>query len=339
MEFGLWVEPEMVNPDSDLFRAHPDWALQVAGRPLLTMRNQLVLDVARPEVSAYLYERLAALLDATPIAYLKWDMNRDLTQAGDALGQPAYRGFVVALYALLDRLRQAYPAVEIEACASGGARADFGMLPFVHRYWTSDLQRRRLAPDHPARAAARRPNCSARTSVRRPRTPPAASSCSTSAPPSCCRATSASNSTSANSPTPSAPPCANGSPLQAPARRPARRATVWRGQAGDGIHLAAHGDADARQVIVFVYRITPTDHRYTPALRLPFLDATVSYDVTLIRHDADETPYSPLTADRPNTEAVGEAPAIHGAWLAQRGLPLPRMWAESALILRLRVSE
>ena len=116
-------------------------------------------------------------------------------------------------------------------------------------------------------------------------------------------------------------------------------ATVWRGQAGDGIHWQAHGDADARQVIVFVYRVAPTDHRYTPALRLPFLDASSAYDVTLIRHDADETAYSPLAADKPNAEVDDAASAIHGAWLAQRGLPLPRMWAESALILRLRVRE
>ena len=73
MEFGLWVEPEMVNPDSDLFRAHPDWALQIAGRPLLTARNQLVLDMARQDVSDYLFTTISKLLNILPISYLKWD--------------------------------------------------------------------------------------------------------------------------------------------------------------------------------------------------------------------------------------------------------------------------
>jgi alpha-galactosidase len=90
MEFGLWVEPEMVNPDSDLFRAHPDWALQIAGRPLLTARNQLVLDIARPEVGDYLFDQIAALLRDLPIGYLKWDHNRDLVGAGGAKGRARY---------------------------------------------------------------------------------------------------------------------------------------------------------------------------------------------------------------------------------------------------------
>ena len=88
MEFGLWVEPEMVNPDSELYRAHPDWALATPGRPVITARNQLVLDMARPEVGDYLFEKIAALLADLPISYLKWDHNRDLTTAG---AQPRYR--------------------------------------------------------------------------------------------------------------------------------------------------------------------------------------------------------------------------------------------------------
>jgi len=138
MEFGLWVEPEMVNPDSDLFRAHPEWALQVAGRPLVLGRNQLVLDLARPEVAADLFAKLDALLGGHPIAYLKWDMNRDLAQACEASGRAAYRRQTLALYGLLDRLRERHPQVEIESCASGGGRADFGVLARTSRIWTSD---------------------------------------------------------------------------------------------------------------------------------------------------------------------------------------------------------
>ncbi|MGL4314700.1 MAG: alpha-galactosidase, partial [Sphingomonas sp.] len=135
MEFGLWVEPEMVSPDSDLFRAHPDWVLQVPDRSPLTMRNQLVLDMARAEVSDYLFDALAALLQSLPISYLKWDHNRDLTHAGVT---PRYRQQVLATYALLDRLRAAFPNVEIEACAGGGGRIDAGIAARTHRFWTSD---------------------------------------------------------------------------------------------------------------------------------------------------------------------------------------------------------
>ncbi|MFO1037906.1 MAG: alpha-galactosidase [Geminicoccaceae bacterium] len=138
MEFGLWVEPEMVSPDSDLFRAHPEWALQVQGRPLLTGRKQLVLDLGRAEVVDHLFTALDEVLRGAPISYLKWDMNRDLTAAGDATGRPGYRKHVLGLYALLDRLRAAHPEVEIESCASGGGRADYGILRRTHRIWTSD---------------------------------------------------------------------------------------------------------------------------------------------------------------------------------------------------------
>jgi alpha-galactosidase len=138
MEFGLWVEPEMVNPDSALFRAHPDWALQASGYPLSLGRNQLVLDIARPEVSDYLFDKLSTLLRENAIAYFKWDMNRDLSQAQNAQGHMAYGAQVHALYALLARLRQAHPQVEIESCASGGGRMDLGVLRHTQRFWTSD---------------------------------------------------------------------------------------------------------------------------------------------------------------------------------------------------------
>lgn len=138
MEFGLWFEPEMVNAQSDLFRAHPDWALQVAGRPLLTSRNQLVLDLSRPEVGEYLFGALDAVLSSHDIAYVKWDMNRDLTHVGDREGRAATARQTRAVYALMDRLRAAHPALEIESCASGGGRADYGVLERTTRIWTSD---------------------------------------------------------------------------------------------------------------------------------------------------------------------------------------------------------
>ena len=138
MGFGLWLEPEMVNPDSELFRQHPDWAMQTPGRSLQTSRYQLVLDLSRTEVSNYLFDKISALLTRHPISYIKWDMNRDLAQAQNAQGHTLYRLQVQALYALLARLRQAHPAVEIESCASGGGRMDWGILQHSHRFWTSD---------------------------------------------------------------------------------------------------------------------------------------------------------------------------------------------------------
>jgi alpha-galactosidase len=142
MDFGLWVEPEMVSPDSDLYRQHPDWCLHTEGRERATMRGQLALDMARAEVRDYLFAALDALLRAHPIAYLKWDHNRDLF--------PSAAGQTQGFYALLDRLRGAHPHVEIESCASGGGRIDFGVLSRVHRVWPSDnndpIERLRIIP-------------------------------------------------------------------------------------------------------------------------------------------------------------------------------------------------
>lgn len=138
MEFGLWVEPEMVNPASDLFRDHPEWALGCPPAPQLPFRNQLVLDFGRQEVRDHLYARLDALLTEHPIDYLKWDMNRDISHPGGADGAAGAHAHVEGLYEVLDRLRAAHPLVEIESCASGGGRADFGVLERTDRIWTSD---------------------------------------------------------------------------------------------------------------------------------------------------------------------------------------------------------
>lgn len=138
MEFGLWLEPEMVNPDSDLFRAHPDWVLATPPAPPIMFRHQLALDFGRSEVRDRLYADIAALLEKYPIAYLKWDMNRDLSQPGNANGRAGVTAHVQGLYDVLDRLRASYPQVEIESCASGGGRADFGVLERTDRIWTSD---------------------------------------------------------------------------------------------------------------------------------------------------------------------------------------------------------
>jgi alpha-galactosidase len=139
MEFGIWFEPEMVNPDSDLYRAHPDWALQTEGNEQLKFRNQLVLDLTRKEVVAYLFKCIDDILVEYPtIKYIKWDMNRDINHAGDSFGKPAVSSQTHALYKLIDDLREAHPKLEIESCSSGGARVDYGILSHTDRVWTSD---------------------------------------------------------------------------------------------------------------------------------------------------------------------------------------------------------
>lgn len=137
LDFGLWVEPEMVNPDSDLYRAHPDWTLTTQGYDPPLGRHQLVLDCGRDDARSYLFDRLDALLREYPVAYLKWDMNRDVVQ-GSHDGRAGTHGHVRGVYALIDELRAAHPDVEIESCASGGGRADLGILARTERIWTSD---------------------------------------------------------------------------------------------------------------------------------------------------------------------------------------------------------
>lgn len=138
MEFGLWFEPEMVNPDSELFRKHPDWVLQLAGYQQPLGRYQYVLNLAHPEAYIYIKTCMIDLLNQYDIAYIKWDMNRDLVQPGNSLGYPGVHDQVLATYQLMAELNQLYPQLEIESCASGGARADLGILRYTNRVWTSD---------------------------------------------------------------------------------------------------------------------------------------------------------------------------------------------------------
>ncbi len=140
LQFGLWFEPEMVNPDSQLYRDHPAWALGVPGRVPLLARNQLVLDLTNDAVRDHLLERMDALLGEYPIDYVKWDHNRDLLEAAAGpAGRPAAHRQTQAYYALLDELRRRHPAVSWESCASGGGRIDLEVLPRVQRVWTSDM--------------------------------------------------------------------------------------------------------------------------------------------------------------------------------------------------------
>ncbi|NND76457.1 MAG: alpha-galactosidase [Ilumatobacter sp.] len=138
MEFGIWVEPEMVNPDSDVFRAHPDWALITQGYEPVLGRQQLVLDLGNPEAFEFILGHLDALLRDHDISYVKWDMNRDHIHGSNQAGAAGTHGQTLALYRLLDELRDRHPDVEIESCASGGGRIDHEILWRTERVWTSD---------------------------------------------------------------------------------------------------------------------------------------------------------------------------------------------------------
>ncbi|SEQ72553.1 alpha-galactosidase [Microlunatus flavus] len=153
MRFGIWVEPEAVNPDSDLYRAHPDWVYRAGDRPLVTKRHQLVLDLGRPEVLTWTLGWLRDLLSAHPITYLKWDMNRPVTDGGRP-GDPYGRQWAVqhtlAYHAVLRMLREEFPHVTVEACAGGGGRVDLAVLGLTDVVWPSDETgaRDRLAIQH-----------------------------------------------------------------------------------------------------------------------------------------------------------------------------------------------
>jgi alpha-galactosidase len=143
MGFGLWIEPEMVSPDSDLYRGHPDWVIAIPERPRTESRNQLVLDMGRPEVVDHLADRIGGILADTRIDYVKWDMNRTVTEPGSEILPPERQGelwhrHILGVYELYRRLTTRFPEILFESCASGGDRFDPGLLAFAPQTWSSD---------------------------------------------------------------------------------------------------------------------------------------------------------------------------------------------------------
>ncbi|MFC9290206.1 alpha-galactosidase [Streptomyces sp. NPDC057052] len=142
MRFGIWVEPEMVNPDSDLYRAHPDWVLHIPGRVRSELRNQLVLNFARDDVADWAYRWLTRLVGDHAVDFLKWDMNRAFSEAGWPGAAPdgdrLWSAYVTNLYGVLDRLRADHPGLRIETCSGGGGRVDLGVLARTDQAWASD---------------------------------------------------------------------------------------------------------------------------------------------------------------------------------------------------------
>jgi alpha-galactosidase len=330
MSYGLWVEPEMVNPDSDLFRAHPDWALQIAGRPLLTARNQLVLDLTRPEVADYLLEKIGALLDSLPIAYLKWDHNRDLTTAGTS-GRAAYRRQTLAAYDLMARIREGWPQVEIEACAGGGGRMDAGVLQHTHRVWTSDcidavsrvaIQRGFLQFFPPeimgshvgaaqAHTTGRSQTLDFRAAVALP------GHFGVELDP---RGLDGAESTQLK----------GWIDLYKSFRGHLHQGQVWLGEGQDSLVWQAHGAVD--DLLLFVYRMGPMTQKWPTDLALPMVAQDRVYRIEEVR----PRPGSGKAAAPVFLEYRGGGVDIHGAWLANQGMPVPPRKAETCLIYRIR---
>ena len=143
LQFGLWIEPEMVNPGTWLWQEHPDWVLHQPGRRPLPSRHQYVLDCSNPAVVDYLYDRLTALLDGAPVSYIKWDMNRSISDAFSCAAGPEGQGavlhrYILGVYRLYQRLIDRFPRILFESCSSGGARFDPGMLYYAPQCWASD---------------------------------------------------------------------------------------------------------------------------------------------------------------------------------------------------------
>lgn len=323
MEFGLWVEPEMVNPDSDLYRAHPDWALHLPDRAQPTARKQLVLNLALPQVRDYLFGALDALLREVPIGYLKWDHNRDLAPAGGAAQ-------VLGTYDLLARLRAAHPGVEIEGCAGGGGRSDAGLVPYVHRFWTSDnidavsrvaMQRAflnwlppELMGSHvgasPAHATGRSQSLGFRAAVAMPghfgvELDPRQLSTDDRAE------------------------LADWIAFHKQWRHVLHHGQTWLGSGADGLVWQAVGRAE--QFLLFVIRCAPALDRRPQPLPLPFLSAHQAVDLQLLRIAGGQRGHAMASA--PLFEAMQAAPQrFTGSWLARAGLPLPPLKAESVAI-------
>lgn len=143
IKFGIWFEPEMVSEDSELYRKHPDWCLHVEGRPLSRARHQLVLDFSRQDVRDYIFNRLKEILESANIEYVKWDMNRNITEAGSSLlsadrQKEVFHRYILGVYDMLEKLVTTFPDILLEGCSGGGGRFDPGMLYYSPQIWTSD---------------------------------------------------------------------------------------------------------------------------------------------------------------------------------------------------------
>lgn len=322
MQFGLWVEPEMISPQSDLARAHPEWVRATPGRARITGRHQCVVDLTQAAAQVHLFTVLADLLASLPISYLKWDHNRALTAD---LPQATYGDHTRALYSLLSRLREAFPTVEIESCAAGGGRIDAGILQYTHRFWVSDnldavsrlgMQREFLKIFPPEVMGSHVGAAPAHTTGR-----------SQSLPFRCAVAATGHFGVELDPRTLSG---GDHKTLRAwidfykAYRQIIHGERVVLGPEEDGVAWQAHGSDDSW--LLFVYRTQLHAERYPAPVPLPFVQESASY--TVERVDPAQGRFRHASSFWPPDDAR----RIHGAWLRHDGVPLPLMTAEDVAI-------
>lgn len=329
MEFGLWVEPEMVNPDSDLYRAHPDWVLAESESERPTARSQLVLDLRRPEVRGHLFTAISQLMRDHPIAYLKWDHNRDHAPSGG----PAQ---VQGTYDLLARLRAAHPDVEFEGCAGGGGRSDAGLAHYVHRFWTSDnfdavtrigMQRGFVAflpPEmmgshigaSPSHTTGRRQTLAFRAAI-------------------ACTGHLGVEMNPARLSEAEHAEMAGWISFYKQWRHLLHGGETLLGEGTDGLRWQAQGRDD--EFMLFAIRSAPALNRRPQPLNLPFAARGKVWDVRLLTLAETSGPHG-LPQPR-FVEAMRQGSTrLSGSWLAANGLPLPAQQAESVAIFHLKVA-
>ncbi|MDN3494852.1 alpha-galactosidase [Planococcus sp. APC 4015] len=324
MEFGLWVEPEMISVDSEAARAHPEWVLGRADDP--EWRFQRVLDLTVPSAADHVFHALDALLSSYDIAYLKWDHNRDLLIAGS-------HAQTTAVYALIDRLRAAHPGVEIESCASGGARLDLGILSRVQRVWPSDtndpLERQRIIASAgillpPEYLGAHVGDARAHTTARH-------------ADASFRFATALFGSAGIEWDLSRASPAERAQVGEWVSQHKRLRALLHSGRTvrADTADPAqvVHGVVDERRrhAVFSVAMVGSAAGALPPAVRFPGLDPDVVYDVRAL-----DIGGAPVTiADQPPPWLASGGARLAGGLLAETGLPMPLLAPQQALVLEL----
>ncbi|EOI5721360.1 alpha-galactosidase [Cronobacter dublinensis] len=334
MEFGIWVEPEMINPDSDLYRAHPDWVLALPGYPKTTGRHQWVLNLNIPDAFDYLLERMSWLLGEHPVDYVKWDMNRELVQPGHE-GRAAADAQTRQFYRLLDTLRARFPHVEFESCASGGGRIDYEVLMRTHRFWASDNN-----------------DALERNTIQRGMSyffPPEVMGAHIGNPR--CHATFRQHSIEFRGLTAlfghmglELDPVAAGADEAAGYQRYAALYKQWRGliHTGDlwrvempdaATQVQGVVSQDKAQGLFLVSQLAMPDYTLPGALRVPGLEPQARYQVRLVDH-----PNIQLTGAGGHTMRqlpgwMNEPVSATGEWLAQAGLQLPVLDPETAILI------
>ncbi|POP45495.1 alpha-galactosidase [Superficieibacter electus] len=337
MEFGIWVELEMINPDSDLYRAHPEWVLSLPGYPPLTGRHQYVLNLNIPQVFNYLLERMSWLLGEHPVDYIKWDMNRVLVQPGHN-GKAAADAQTRQFYRLLDILIDRFPHVEFEACSSGGGRIDYEILKRSHRFWASDNN-----------------DALERNTIQRGMSyffPPEVMGAHIGS--DCCHATGRQHTISFRGLTAlfghmglELNPLVANEQEREGYRKYSALYKQWRGLIHHGVYwrvdmadnsTLVHGvvSKDQHQALFMVSQLAMPDYSFTAPLNIPGLDPNARYQISLLDHANIQLIGKGGHTMHKLPEWLITPQTASGEWLQKAGITLPILDPESAILIGLQ---